>query len=117
MQPIHRNRKDPNQLESTSKQRRTILQVVNDLGVRGLYRGTLSTLCRDVPFSILFFQSFASLKNSIRDPYNSGPQLGKTLVAGIIAGAVSAFSATPMDGKTYRPKKDQSIILILHLSW
>ena len=39
------------------------LSVVKDLGIRGLYRGSLATLSRDVPFSMIFFQLFASFKN------------------------------------------------------
>jgi hypothetical protein len=74
--------------------------VVRSLGLRGLYRGTVSTLCRDIPFSILFFQSFASLRSFFRDPHDLGPQLSKSLLAGMIAGGASSVAVTPMDGTT-----------------
>lgn len=75
-----------------------LLGVIRSLGLRGLYRGTLATLCRDVPFSVMFFQSFAFLRHSLRSVNDPSPQLGMTLAAGMVAGAVSAFFATPMDG-------------------
>lgn len=75
-----------------------LLEVIGALGIRGLYRGTFSTLCRDVPFSLIFFQSFASIKHLLRNQNDSSSQLGKTLLAGMIAGGLAAFVATPMDG-------------------
>lgn len=84
------------------------LSVVKDLGLRGLYRGSLSTLSRDVPFSMIFFQLFAHLKNSFLNPnikegngsndYVS--EFPRIFAAGITAGAIGAFLVTPMDGKT-----------------
>lgn len=82
----------------TSSQGAQLLNVIQSLGLRGLYRGTLATLCRDVPFSIMFFQGFASFRHLLRDADSSSPQLGVTLAAGMIAGAISALFVTPMDG-------------------
>lgn len=74
--------------------------VVKDLGLRGLYRGSVATLSRDVPFSMLFFQSFAFFKSKLG---NNDKELRFPLIfaAGITAGAISAFMVTPMDGKLY----------------
>ena len=79
---------------------KSLVSVVKRLGFTGLYRGTLATLSRDVPFSILFFQSFASLKQALilTLPNHDGPHLLPSLTAGMLAGGISAFAATPMDG-------------------
>lgn len=73
-----------------------LLFTIKQLGFSGLYRGTLSTLCRDVPFSILFFQSFATFKSCLNNN-DRDPSLTSTLLAGIGAGGLSAYAATPMD--------------------
>lgn len=78
------------------------MSVVKDLGIKGLYRGSMATLSRDVPFSMLFFQLFASFKN-----YFAGKQgipeskldFQYIFASGISAGAISAYLVTPMDGK------------------
>ena len=82
------------------------LSVVKDLGLRGLYRGSLSTLSRDVPFSMIFFQLFAYLKSSflnsnLKEGNHNGDvnEFPRIFVAGITAGAIGAFLVTPMDGK------------------
>ena len=78
------------------------MSVVKDLGIKGLYRGSLATLSRDVPFSMLFFQLFASFKSHFAE------KQGKTdlefqyiFASGISAGAISAYLVTPMDGKIF----------------
>ncbi|PJF18656.1 Mitochondrial substrate/solute carrier domain-containing protein [Paramicrosporidium saccamoebae] len=88
------------QLAARGQGNAKLLDVVKRLGLRGLYRGTLATLCRDVPFSIMFFQTFASLKGLLSQGSNqSTPPLTAILLSGLLAGGVSAFGATPMDGK------------------
>ena len=47
------------------EQRMNTLQVVKSLGIRGMYTGTPATLCRDVPFSILFFPAYANVKKAL----------------------------------------------------
>lgn len=58
----------------------------------------MSTLSRDVPFSMIFFQSFAFFKSKMA---NEAVDLGFSSIfaSGITAGAISAFLVTPMDGK------------------
>lgn len=79
---------------------KSLISVVKRLGFAGLYRGTVATLSRDIPFSILFFQSFASLKQVfiLTLSNHEGPHLLPSLTAGMLAGGISAFVATPMDG-------------------
>jgi hypothetical protein len=66
-------------------------EVVRRLGITGLYRGTPATLLRDVPFSVIYFPTFANLKNGL------GEDFRLVLLSGLIAGCVAAFSVTPMD--------------------
>ena len=75
------------------------LSVVKDLGLKGLYRGSLATLSRDVPFSMIFFQLFASFKNAFVDRTKSKElEFPYIFVSGVSAGAIGAFLVTPMDG-------------------
>lgn len=75
--------------------------VVKDLGLKGMYRGSLATLSRDVPFSMLFFQLFASFKNLISDRTRKKElEFPYIFISGISAGAIGAFLVTPMDSKT-----------------
>jgi len=50
------------QLNSRSRLSATI----RNLGLKGLYKGTAATLMRDIPFSMIFFQSFASICDLLR---------------------------------------------------
>lgn len=81
-------------------QRSTMINVVRNLGIKGLYTGSLTTLARDVPFSILFFPVYANLKSSLA--YKEGEKKGQNsipsqLLAGGAAGAFAAGSVTPAD--------------------
>jgi solute carrier family 25 (mitochondrial aspartate/glutamate transporter), member 12/13 len=77
-------------------ERMTTVQVVQQMGIKGLYSGTLATLSRDVPFSLLFFPGYANLKKALADEQgnNSIPSL---LLAGGGAGAIAAGAVTPTD--------------------
>lgn len=78
------------------------LSVVKDLGIKGLYRGSLATLSRDVPFSMLFFQLFASFKSHFAEKQGrSDLEFQYIFASGISAGAISAYLVTPMDGKNF----------------
>lgn len=52
-------------------------QVVRELGLRGLYKGTSATLLRDIPFSVVFFATYGKLKDDW-----AGEDLSKVLVSG-----------------------------------
>ena len=72
------------------------LSVVRDLGFFGLYKGSRACLLRDIPFSAIYFPSYAHLKPQFADEngYNSPLSL---LVAGAIAGMPAASLVTPAD--------------------
>jgi solute carrier family 25 aspartate/glutamate transporter 12/13 len=82
------------------EQRRTTIQVVKEMGIKGLYTGTLATLTRDVPFSVLFFPAYANLKSFLA--IKEGPKKGQNtiasqLLAGGAAGCLAAGAVTPTD--------------------
>jgi hypothetical protein len=73
--------------------------VVREMGLRGLYRGSLATLSRDIPFSMIFFQLFAALKQVFASVQDGGvASFPCVFLSGIVAGATGAFIVTPMDG-------------------
>lgn len=78
------------------EQRMTAIEVVRHLGIRGMYSGTVSTLCRDVPFSLLFFPGYANLKAMLADE-NGNNSIVSLLVAGGMAGSLAAGLVTPTD--------------------
>merc|ERR1712065_9983 len=67
--------------------RKTTMEVVKELGIRGLYKGSAVTLMRDVPFSLIFFPSYAVLKDKLHvyknpDNYKEvNPSIGTLLLA------------------------------------
>jgi len=101
-------------------ERETIVQCAQKIlgsGIRGIYTGASATLSRDVFFSIIYFPFFSRTKQQIgaasNDSWlkvfhreNSSPDekdltkrvnLFGTFMAGLIAGGISAWAATPMD--------------------
>jgi len=77
-------------------ERQTLLQVVQSLGIRGMYTGSLATLSRDVPFSLLFFPGYANLKKFTEDR-NGKNSILSLLFSGGAAGAIAAGAVTPSD--------------------
>ena len=63
-------------------------EVVRNLGLRGMYKGTVVTWIRDVPYSIIFFPLYATLKEKFSDEH------GHAGIPNILA-AGAARSHTP----------------------
>ena len=80
---------------------KTSSQIVRELGLRGMYRGTPSTLLRDVPFSFIFFPASSYFKQLARDEHGK-VSFGAVFWSGIGAGILAAGSVTPADGTIYR---------------
>ena len=89
--------------DSLPKSQLTALGVVKSLGLRGLYKGLVACLMRDVPFSAIYFPTYAHLK---RDIFNYDPQdknkrarlhTWELLTAGGLAGMPAAYLTTPFD--------------------
>ncbi|KAJ3199717.1 hypothetical protein HK099_003042 [Clydaea vesicula] len=93
------------QLASLSNKPSSLGQVLNELGFRGLYKGSAATLMRDVPFSFIFFPMQAILKQKFSnfDKKHFGgkveekPRFWTIFCSGIIAGIFGASMVTPMD--------------------
>lgn len=86
------------QLNQQKSEAKGLVGTVRALGLRGMYKGTAATLMRDVPFSMIFFQSFAGIEDTLRRRQGAD-QLGLpyVLLAGFGAGCIGAVAATPMD--------------------
>jgi len=86
------------QLQGETAQKDTAIRIVRKLGLLGLYKGTRACLLRDVPFSAIYFPSYAHLK---KDFFNEGPNhrldITELLLAGAIAGMPAAYFSTPAD--------------------
>lgn len=81
----------------------TARSIISKLGFRGLYKGVTACLMRDVPFSAIYFPTYAHLK---KDIFNFDPldkrkrnrlKTWELLVAGALAGMPAAFLTTPFD--------------------
>eukprot|EP01132_Coremiostelium_polycephalum_P001991 gene1991-2452_t len=71
-------------------------EVVRELGIRGLYKGTAATLLRDVPFSMVYFSVYGRTKQNLTDA-NGNIGIDRILFSGIFAGSCAAAISTPMD--------------------
>lgn len=70
--------------------------VIKDLGIRGLYKGSRACFLRDIPFSAIYFPTYAHCKLKFADEMgHNGP--GSLLVSAMIAGVPAAYLVTPAD--------------------
>ncbi|KAJ5263676.1 hypothetical protein N7478_011281 [Penicillium angulare] len=78
--------------------RRSALWIVKNLGLVGLYKGASACLLRDVPFSAIYFPTYAHLKSDLFGETSTN-KLGviQLLTAGAIAGMPAAYLTTPCD--------------------
>lgn len=70
-------------------------QVVRELGFTGLYKGAGVCIARDVPFSMIYFPTFAALKMVLSGGSTTSPL--SLFFAGLLAGVPAAFLVTPAD--------------------
>ncbi|XP_013413713.1 calcium-binding mitochondrial carrier protein Aralar1 [Lingula anatina] len=82
--------------EIASATRPSAIHIIRDLGLFGLYKGARACFLRDIPFSAIYFPTYAHTKKSLADSngYNAPYTL---LLAGAIAGCPAAYLATPAD--------------------
>ncbi|EEP77032.1 hypothetical protein UREG_01881 [Uncinocarpus reesii 1704] len=78
--------------------RRSAMWIVKNLGLMGLYKGASACLLRDVPFSAIYFPTYAHLKTELFGE-SATKKLGviQLLTAGAIAGMPAAYLTTPCD--------------------
>lgn len=84
------------QAQLPAEQRTGLGQVVKELGIKGLYKGSTITLLRDVPYSMIFFPLNANLKTLFSKNEDDVSLLG-LMASGMIAGAFASGLMTPMD--------------------
>jgi len=73
------------------------VQIVRQLGLVGLYKGASACLMRDIPFSAIYFPTYAHIKKSFGETKEK-PLSGLTLLlSGALAGMPAAYFCTPAD--------------------
>jgi solute carrier family 25 aspartate/glutamate transporter 12/13 len=84
-------------------ERLSAMGIIRKLGLPGLYKGATACLLRDVPFSAIYFPTYAHIK---KDMFNYDPtdkkrrhklKTWELLVSGGLAGMPAAFLTTPCD--------------------
>jgi len=74
------------------------LSVIRELGIRGIYKGYVPTLSRDIWFNVWFFPLQAQWKARwIKETDSAQTALGKSFIAGICSGMLAAYISTPFD--------------------
>lgn len=82
---------------------KTAVEVVRELGLRGLYKGASACLLRDIPFSGIYFPTYANIKKRVfgLDPGKPGKRSNleawELLASGAMAGMPAALLTTPCD--------------------
>ncbi|CAJ0904199.1 6507_t:CDS:10, partial [Entrophospora sp. SA101] len=78
---------------------KSAIWIVRSLGIVGLYKGVNACLLRDIPFSAIYFPSYAHIK---KDLFNDGVNgkrcsIFELLLSGALAGMPAAYLTTPAD--------------------
>jgi solute carrier family 25 aspartate/glutamate transporter 12/13 len=73
------------------------MDVVRELGLRGLYQNSAATLMRDIPFSMGYFSCYSFLKIQWADEKTHKAALPVVFVAGTISGVLWSGLVTPAD--------------------
>jgi solute carrier family 25 aspartate/glutamate transporter 12/13 len=76
--------------------RPSAVNVVKELGLRGLYKGATACFMRDIPFSAIYFPTYATLRKALQGEKEHASALD-LFVAGGVAGAPAASLVTPAD--------------------
>uniref|UniRef100_A0A6U4Z2N9 Mitochondrial carrier protein n=1 Tax=Hemiselmis andersenii TaxID=464988 RepID=A0A6U4Z2N9_HEMAN len=77
-------------------QMKVLSNMVKEMGIRGMYQGTVSTFMRDVPFSIVYFSLYGVFRRKLADENGKISAFG-ALGASTCAGIVGASGSTPLD--------------------
>ncbi|ODV91551.1 hypothetical protein CANCADRAFT_72623 [Tortispora caseinolytica NRRL Y-17796] len=78
--------------------KRSAISIVRSLGLVGLYKGATACLLRDVPFSAIYFPTYAHLKKDyFGESTGKRLNIGQLLIAGAVAGMPAAYFTTPFD--------------------
>ncbi|KAE9334120.1 hypothetical protein PF008_g14120 [Phytophthora fragariae] len=78
-------------------ERQTASEIASSMGVRGMYKGAGVCFMRDVPYAVLFFPSYATLRDAWADKSTGKNSVLSIVTAGAVAGAGAAAICTPAD--------------------
>ena len=78
-------------------EQQSTMEVIQNLGIRGAYQGTVSTLIRDIPFSFIIFPLYANLRKAFANSDTGETSFFGNLAAGCIAAGAASGAVTPMD--------------------
>ncbi|KAG8461061.1 hypothetical protein KFE25_003630 [Diacronema lutheri] len=74
-----------------------IRDIVSVSGVRGLFRGYMSTLAREIPFALIQFPLYENFKLRYSRIVERPPDPWESALSGSVAGAIAAAITTPLD--------------------
>jgi hypothetical protein len=74
-------------------EKNVISNVMKEGGIKAFYRGWISTLIRDIPFSCFYFPIYAGLKGV--SPFGGGAWWN--FMSGLLSGGFAGFLVTPFD--------------------
>ncbi|KAI8974483.1 mitochondrial carrier domain-containing protein [Pilobolus umbonatus] len=86
-----------------------VREMVMQDGIRSLYRGLSPTLCRDVPFSAIYWMGYEEIKHSLEmnRAFNLS-DLQISFVSGALSGMMAAAITTPFDVVKTRRQVDSN---------
>jgi len=78
--------------------RMSAIEIVRELGITGLYKGSSACFLRDIPFSGMYFPCYAAAKEHFISTTNDGQlKPHHLLLSGAMAGVPAAYLSTPAD--------------------
>jgi solute carrier family 25 S-adenosylmethionine transporter 26 len=89
--------KQRRQASAASSSLEIVRNTLKSEGVRGLYRGYLTTVAREIPFSLIQFPLWEFLKRKVADVKGSPTLPWEASLCGSFAGGFSAAVTTPLD--------------------
>ncbi|XP_045460438.1 solute carrier family 25 member 40-like isoform X2 [Harmonia axyridis] len=75
--------------------RRALKMLIKQDGIGALWMGVIPTLCRDVPFSAIYWTNYETFKKLFWT--SNQPSFSKSFISGGLAGMVAATITTPFD--------------------
>ena len=79
----------------TSRDKKSTMDHVRELGLSGLYTGYQATWLRDIPFATIYFPLYSSVKSCMNGVCTSS--LASAMVAGLFSGMMASLVTTPAD--------------------
>jgi len=79
----------------TSRDKKSTMDHVRELGLSGLYTGYQATWLRDIPFATIYFPLYSSVKSCMNGVCTSS--MASAMVAGLFSGMMASLVTTPAD--------------------